>query len=85
MKNDTTITVLNFVLAIMLILGVCFALLAMSKTRELRQLTVNATVANAALMRAQSLANDTAAYNASAKNPELAKILIAIQPKPAAK
>lgn len=85
MKNDTTTTVLNFVLAILVILGVCFALLAMSKTRELRQLTVNATLANAALTRAQSLANDTTAYNASAKSPELTKILIAIQPKPAAK
>ena len=85
MKNDTTTTVLNFVLAIMVILGVLFALLAMNKTRELRQLTLNATIANAALIRAQSLANDTAAYNASAKSPELTKILVAIQPKPAAK
>ena len=35
-------------------------------------------------MRAQALANDTAAYNVSAKSPELTRILQAIQPKPAA-
>ena len=62
MKNDTTTTVLNFILAVMVILGVCFALMAMMKTRELRQLTFNATIANNTIMRAASLANDTAAY-----------------------
>jgi hypothetical protein len=85
MKSDTTTTVLNFVLAALVILGVTFALLTMSRTRELRQLTVNATLANNALMRAQSLANDTAAYNATAKSPELARILQAAQSKPAAR
>jgi hypothetical protein len=34
-------------------------------------------------VKAQSLANDTAAYNVTAKSPELTKILTAIQPKPA--
>jgi hypothetical protein len=85
MKNDTTTTVLNFVLAVMVILGVTFALMAMSKTRELRQLTLNATIANNTIMRAASLANDTAAYNVQAKSPELTRILASIQPKPAAK
>jgi uncharacterized protein (UPF0333 family) len=85
MKNDTTTTVLNFVLAVLVILGVTFALMAMSKTRELRQLTLNATIANNTIMRAASLANDTAAYNVQAKSPELTRILASIQPKPAAK
>ena len=67
MKNDTTTTVLNFVLAALVILGVVFALLAMNRTRELRQLSLNATTANSALMRAQSLANDATAFNATAK------------------
>ena len=84
MKNDTTTTVLNFILAVMVILGVCFALMAMMKTRELRQLTFNATIANNTIMRAASLANDTAAYNVQAKSPELTRILAALQPKPAA-
>ena len=84
MKTDTTTTVLNFVLALMVLLGVVFALLTMSRTRELRVLTTNANFANSSLMRAQSLANDVAAYNASAKSPELTRILQAVQPKPAA-
>ena len=85
MKSDTTTTILNFVLAVLVILGVVFALLTITRMREFRQLTGNATVANTALMRAQALANDAAAYNATAKNPDLARILQSIQPKPAAK
>jgi hypothetical protein len=84
MKNDTTTTILNFVLAALVILGVVFALLTMNRTRELRQLSLNATTANSALMRAQALANDATAFNASAKNPDLTRILQSIQPKPAA-
>ena len=83
MKNDTTTTFLNFVLAVMVILGVLFAILTMSRTREFRQMSANATSANAALMKVQSLANDVAAYNATAKSPELTRILQSVQPKPA--
>ncbi len=85
MKSDTTTTVLNFILAVLVMLGVVFALLSIMRTREFRQLTANATLANSALMRAQGLANETAAYNATAKSPELTRILQSIQPKPAAK
>ena len=81
MKSDTTTTVLNFVLAALVMLGVVFALLAMYRTHELRNLTMNATLANNALMRAQGMANDTAAFNATAKSPELTRILQAVQPK----
>lgn len=85
MKSDTTTTVLNFILAVLVILGVVFALLSITRTREFRALSTNATLANSALMRAQGLANDTAAYNASAKSPELTRILQSVQPKTAAK
>lgn len=85
MKSDTTTTALNFMLAVLVILGVVFALLTITRTRELRQLTTNATMANTAMMRAQGLANDTAAYNAAAKSPELTRILASVQPKPATK
>ena len=85
MKVDTTTTVLNFVLAGLVILGVVFALLAMNRTREFRQLNVNAAFANNALLRAQGLANDTAAFNAAAKSPELTRILQSIQTSTAAK
>ena len=83
MKSDTTTLVLNFVLAVLVIAGVVFAVLAMNRTRDLRSLTSQASIANNALLRAQALANDTATYNATAKCPELTKILTAIQPKTA--
>jgi hypothetical protein len=84
MKSDTTTTVLNFILAMLVILGVVFALLTITRTREFRQLTTNATLAKSALMRAQGLVNDTAAFNVSAKSPELTRILQTIQPTNAA-
>jgi hypothetical protein len=83
MKTDTTTLVLNFVLAVLVILGVLFGVLTMNRQRDLRMLSTNATIANNALLRAQALANDAAAYNATAKSPELTRILNAIQPKPA--
>jgi mannitol-specific phosphotransferase system IIBC component len=85
MKSDTTTTVLNIILAVLVFFGVVFAILSITRTREFRQLTANATQANNALSRAQALANDTAAFNATAKSPELARILQSVQAKPAAK
>lgn len=85
MKSDTTATVLNFILAVLVVLGVVFALLSITRSREFRQLSTNATLANSALMRAQGLANDTAAFNATAKSPELTRILQSVQPKSATK
>ena len=85
MKSDSTTTFLNFILAMLVILGVVFALLSMKRTRDFRILSANATLANSALMRAQGLANDTAAFNAAAKSPELTRILQSIQPPTAAK
>jgi hypothetical protein len=83
MKCDTTNTVLNFVLAVLVLLGVVFALLTIFRTRELRTLTQQAAFANNALMRVQSLANDTAAYNQSKQDPILTRALQSIQAKPA--
>ena len=84
MKSDSTTTVLNFILAMLVLLGVVFALLSMKRTRDFRMLSANATLANSALMRAQGLANDTAAFNAAAKSPELTRILQSIQTSTAA-
>ena len=81
MKSDTTTTVLNFILAALVIFGAFFASLSIKRTHEFRRLTANATLANNALMRAQGLANDTAVFNVTAKSPELARILQSIQPK----
>lgn len=85
MKNDSTTTFLNFVLAALVILGVLFAILSMMRTREYRAVTPVAMQANAKAMMVQSLVNDVSAYNAQAKSPEITRILQSLQPKPAAK
>ena len=83
MKSDTTTTALNFVLAVLVILGVVFASLSILRTRELRIMTSNAALAQNMLARAQGLANDVAVYNVSAKSPELTSILKSVQNHPA--
>jgi len=75
MKSDTTTTVLNFILAVLVILGVIFASMSIVRTRELRQLQIRAQIAQINLMRAQALANDVATYNATARSVELGQIL----------
>jgi hypothetical protein len=85
MKSDMTNTILNFVLAFLVILGVIFALQTIFRTREFRSLTTQATVANTALMRVQALANETAAFNQKHPSPELTRILQAAQARPAEK
>jgi len=83
MKNDTMTTVLNFVLAVLVILGVMFALMAIFRTSEMRRLNASAALANTELLRAQGLANDANAFNQTAKNPDLARILQSVQPRTA--
>ena len=84
MKCDTTNTILTFVLGILAVAGVIFALQTIFLTRELRTLTVQATIANTSLLQAQALANDAVAYNQRNPSPELTKLLQAAQTKPAA-
>ena len=84
MKSETTTTALNFTLAALVILGVAFAILNIIRVRELRQLQGNLQFRMQAgqtmSIRAQSLANDVANYNATAKNPDLDNILKSIAP-----
>jgi hypothetical protein len=83
MKNDTTSTFLNFALAALVILGVVFALMTIWRTSHLRQMQLSLQTqmqrSQVASMRAQQLLQDAAAYNATAKNQELAQILLAAQ------
>ena len=88
MKNDTTTTALNFVLATLVILGVLFALLNIWRTRDLRQLQTSLQAkmqqAQVTSVRAQSLLNDVIAFNATNRNPELAQIIKSAEaPQPA--
>jgi hypothetical protein len=79
MKSDPMVTVLNIVLAVLVIFGVIFALLAMSRVRDLRQMQapLQAEIQKSQITsaRAQALLNDVIAFNASAKNQELAQII----------
>ena len=82
MKCETTNTILTFVLGMLAIAGVVFALQTIFLTREFRSLTVQATVANNSLMQVQALAADVAAYNQKTPSPELTKLLNAAQTAP---
>jgi hypothetical protein len=81
MKCDSTNCILTFVLGVLAVAGVIFALQTIFLTREFRSLTVQATVANNGLLQAQSLANDVAAYNQKNPSPELTKIIQSVQTK----
>jgi hypothetical protein len=82
MKNDTTTTVLNFVLAVLVILGVVFALMTMNRQRTLRaaQLNLQGEMQHLQIVngKAQMLANDVMTYNTKANSPELQRILQAV-------
>jgi hypothetical protein len=82
MKSDPMVTVMNFVLGVLIILSLLFTYLTLSRTRELRSLTLTATVDNNNLIRANSLLTDVINYNAQAKSPELARIVQSIQQQP---
>ena len=83
MKNDSTTLFLNFVLAALVLLGVIFAMMSMSRTSYLRKaqgpVQVKLQQVQAVTMKVQALLNDTAAYNLTAKSPELAQIIQSVQ------
>ncbi len=86
MKNDLMTTVLNFVLAGLVLLSVFFALMTIQLEPKIPALTIPASQANQNLLRISSLLNDTAVYNTTARSPELARILAILQQhKPAAR
>jgi hypothetical protein len=83
MKNDNITTALNLVLAVLVILGVIFALQTIFRTRELRSLQMQATQANGYRMAVESLANDAVAYGKNNPNSDILRILQPAQAKPA--
>jgi hypothetical protein len=84
MKNDSTTTFLNLVLAALVFLGVLFALLSIWRMHELRDLQQHlqkqALLIQGTLPHVEALVNDTAAYNTTAKSPELTQLLQALHP-----
>jgi hypothetical protein len=90
MKDDTTTTLLNFVLYTLVILCVFFAIWSMWRVRDLKQLEprvqAHAQMVQVKRATAMALLNDVITYNATAKSPELAQIVQdAKTPQPAAK
>jgi hypothetical protein len=83
MKNDNITTALNLVLAVLIILGVVFALQTIFRTRALRTLQIQATQANAYRMAVEALAQDAYAYSLKYPNAEIQRILPPVQNKPA--
>ena len=83
MKNDNVTTALNLVLAVLIILGVVFALQSIFRTRSLRTLQIQAAQANAYRMAVESLAQDAIAYSQKNPNSEILRILQPAQAKPA--
>jgi hypothetical protein len=83
MKNDNITTALNLILAVLIILGVIFALQSIFRTRSLRVLQLQATQANAYRMAVEALAQDAIAYSQKNPNQEILRILQTIQAKPA--
>jgi len=84
MKNDSTTTFLNFVLAALVILGVLFALMTIWRTRDFRRLDPSVRIEMQRVqndfLRVQALLNDTITYNNTAKSPEITQILQSLQP-----
>jgi hypothetical protein len=82
MKCEKTNAVLTFVLGVLILLDVLFALRTINYTRELRSLQFQAAQDQLALTQIQqieSMARDVSDYNQKVKSPELARILAAAQ------
>ncbi len=75
MKSDTTATFLNFVLVLLAISGVFFAIVTFKYTHDLGQIQRQAAVDKDLLMRVEALAGEVNAYNQKSPSPELTRIL----------
>jgi hypothetical protein len=86
MKCDTMNSVLTFVLGAFVVLGVIFALRAISGQRDFRMLQYQASQSQAGLIQLQqlqALVNDIKEYDKLHPSPELTHILDGLQTKPA--
>ena len=84
MKNDPTTTLLNFVLAVLVIIGVVCAYLSIRWTNDQRNLTPVVMQVNAKVGQIQSLINDVNNYNQQTKSAEITRMVQGLMPKPAA-
>jgi hypothetical protein len=75
MKNDSTATFLNFLLAALVLACVGLAVLNMFRTHQVGVLQGQVLAAQNFNQHVQGLAQEVISYNATAKNPELTQIL----------
>jgi hypothetical protein len=81
MKSETLNGILTFILGVLVVAGVLFALRLVVITKETRQLQRTALVYNAVMVRAQSLYADSKSYNQAHPTVELTKILQSVETK----
>jgi hypothetical protein len=84
MKRDLTTTVLNLVLAVLVFLSFGFTLLVIHREPEVPAANNAANQDRQNLVRVNEVLNDVVAYNATNRDPELARLLEAVGQKPAA-
>jgi hypothetical protein len=75
MNNDAMTTILNFMLAVFIVLSMAFAALFLWHNHEYRALQFRERNLQIVSIKAQALVRDVVNYNATAKSPELNQIL----------
>jgi hypothetical protein len=85
MKNDLTTTFLNLALVFLVMLSVGFTLLIVWREPKVPAYTARAVQDNNNLVKINQVLNEAAAYNATAHDPELSRILQSAQQKTAAR
>ena len=84
MKHDLTTTILNVVLAVLVFLSFGFTLLVIHREPEVPNAAQTADRDRQNLLRVNEVLNDVLVYNATNRDPELARLLEAVGQKPAA-
>ncbi len=83
MKFETLNGILTFVLGVLVVLGVVFALRVVDISRDARHLQKLALQDNAVMVQTQQLFADAAAYNQKYQSPDLTRILQSMAARPA--
>ena len=82
MKSETTNTVLTWVLAVIVLAGVLFALQTIFRTRELRMLQAQVVACQSNLNRVNLVLNEAAQYGKT--HPDIEPVIQPFEAKPAA-
>lgn len=82
MKSGTTNIVLTWVLAVLLLAGVLFALQTIFRSRELRALQIQTFACQSTLQRLNVVLNEAVEYGKT--HPDINKVLEHFEKKPAA-